>query len=376
MSAANLRAIAESEALARFLPASLSDPLPSYWQHGPDSAPRPIWLDCDPGHDDAMAILLAAYTPRLRLLGISTVAGNQSLPLCTANALAVLHAAGVEGVPVYEGQAGPLLPTNGRPSCPEIHGHTGLDGPHGGRIFPDAPSRPSPGLAAVRMAEALLAARTDAHRDRGHRPALVCTGSLTNAALALTLFPALRDSVEVILMGGAVAVGNTSPGAEFNLQNDPEAAAIVIESGCPVTLVPLEVTHTARVTPAVVDRVRAAPATEFRRRCADLLLFFAATYKNVFFFDDPPLHDPLAVLFAAEPELFRGRRVRCDVALSSERCPGRTVFDLWGQTGRAANVTLCLQCDVPAFWDRMLGAIAAADRGSPLNLNGELATRC
>ena len=253
---------------------------------------RHVWLDCDPGHDDALAIMLAAYAPAIKLLGVSTVHGNQSCAKTTLNARRVLYMAGVVGMHVAPGAAKPLL----RPprACPEVHGESGLDGPDlsscdGGA--PDAHQQP----AVVQMHAAL--------RDAGERATLVCTGALTNAALLLSVYPELAATLRVVFMGGAVRGGNTGAVAEFNIQIDPEAAAVVLNSACHITMVPLDVTHTALVTPDVLRRIRAGPsssssidASRFRRIVAELLTYFAASYRAVFAFDSPPLHDPVRFL--------------------------------------------------------------------------------
>jgi inosine-uridine nucleoside N-ribohydrolase len=324
--------------------------------------PLPVWLDCDPGHDDALAIMLAAYAPGIRLLGLSTVHGNQTLAKTTLNARRVLAMAGVRGVRVAPGAAKPLL----RPPrvCPEIHGDTGLDGPdlsaHGGEDD-DAPQHAP---AVVQMHAAL--------RDAGQHATLVCTGALTNAALLLSVYPELAATLRVVFMGGAVRGGNTGAVAEFNIQLDPEAAAVVLSSGAHVTMVPLDVTHTALVTPDVLVRIRDGPAgsssTRFRRVVAELLIYFASSYKTVFGFDSPPLHDPCAVLCALAPQLFELRHMRVDVETVSPLSYGQTVCDVLDQSRLAPNVRVALRMDVPEFWKHMHAALDAADARSPMNV--------
>ena len=326
------------------------------------TAPLPVWLDCDPGHDDALAIILAAYTPGIRLLGLSTVHGNQTLAKTSLNARRVLAMAGVEGVRVAPGAAKPLL----RPPrvCAEIHGASGLDGPD--LTAHDAPHEPSPRdeqPAVVQMHAALRAA--------GERATLVCTGALTNAALLLSVYPELAATTRVVFMGGAVHGGNTGAVAEFNMQLDPEAAAVVLASGAHVTMVPLEVTHTALVTPDVLRRIRDGPSgagSRFRRVVGELLVFFAGSYKAVFGFDAPPLHDPCAVLCALAPQLFELRHMRVDVETASPLSYGQTVCDVRAQSAQPPNVHVALRMDVPAFWAHMHAALDAADARSPMNV--------
>ena len=221
-------------------------------------ATQPVWLDCDPGHDDMCAIILAGHHDALSLLGISTVSGNQSLDKTTLNAAKVLVIAGLEHVSVTPGQARPIL------SLPfhdaEIHGKTGLDGtdllPSADEVPAGIVRRDDKGVLA--MARAIMASE---------RPvSLVATGALTNVALMLQLFPEAKPHIrEVVLMGGAVGVGNRGSVMEFNILCDPEAAAVVFESGLKVVMVPLEVTHTALITEAVLEEIRAlgTPTAEY-----------------------------------------------------------------------------------------------------------------
>ena len=167
---------------------------------------KAVWLDCDPGHDDALAIILAGFHSDLQLLGISTVAGNQSLKKVTDNALRVLSAAGLEHIPVVAGQNKPLM----RPPlhCPSIHGESGLDGPFGGPVLPPSSVQAVPGKAVLVMFEAL---RSSCVQRGGCKSTLVATGALTNVALLLQLFPEVVDMVEVVIMGGCLGLGNTGP---------------------------------------------------------------------------------------------------------------------------------------------------------------------
>eukprot|EP00007_Cunea_sp_BSH-02190019_P008736 CAMPEP_0174231900 /NCGR_PEP_ID=MMETSP0417-20130205/2314_1 /TAXON_ID=242541 /ORGANISM="Mayorella sp, Strain BSH-02190019" /LENGTH=349 /DNA_ID=CAMNT_0015309863 /DNA_START=63 /DNA_END=1109 /DNA_ORIENTATION=+ len=337
----------------------------------------PVWIDCDPGHDDAMALLLAGHHPRLEVLGISTVFGNQSVEKTTLNALKVLQVGGLEHIPVYMGQAKPLV----RPGllCPEIHGESGLDiGKKPTEVpaseaaddavssvgFPPLTLRVREGKAVLRMYEHIAASE--------RKVTLVAVGCLTNVALLLTLYPEVRPLLErIVLMGGAMGVGNISPVAEFNILNDPEAASVVFEAGVPLVQVPLEVTHTgALVTRSVLDRIRAlqrsgAPTeagdalrtepglSPFLRLITDLLLFFGKTYKEVFGFDDPPLHDPVAVAYVIDPSMFTVEQMRVDVELQSAMCAGQTVCDIFHMSTKPKNVTMCKRVDSERFWELM-----------------------
>lgn len=326
----------------------------------------PLWLDCDPGHDDAFALWLAAFVPKAHLIGVSTLYGNSPLGNTTRNARRVLALAGL-ATPIAPGAAKPLL----RPlkACEEIHGESGLEEsgrPPGEPPVPDLFTPLSEATpAVVQMHESL----TTAYSEHG-RATLVCTGALTNAALLLSLYPSMSSWIKVVWMGGSLGAGNTQPVAEFNAELDPEAAAVVFASGAHLTMIPLDITHTAIVTSSVLARVRAGGdgATRFRRYASRLLLFFADTYARMFAFKDgPPLHDPCAVLAAVSPELFTFTHMRVDIETSSPLSFGQTVCDIWGSTGRPPNCYVATQMDVPAFWEAMLAALAAADAASPLN---------
>lgn len=312
--------------------------------------------------------MLAAFSPSLRLLGISTVAGNVGVARTTANALHTLHVIGRPDVPVYQGQADPLLR---RPvHCPEIHGDSGLAGVD----FPPLPPllQAQPGKAVLEMYRAIRAA----HEEHPHTPppahsrgtghvVLVATGALTNVALLLALYPEVRACLrDIVIMGGALGMGNTSPAAEFNIEIDPEAAAMVFASGL-VTMVPLEVTHTALVTPHVLDAIRAL-RTPFAEVLVRLLLHFQSAYKEVFDFDHPPLHDPCAVAYVLAPQLFRTQAAAVAVDTGA-LCAGRTVVDLYRRWGKEPNATVALAMDTAAFWRLMLRACEDANARSPLN---------
>lgn len=263
------------------------------------------------------------------------------------------------------GQAKPLL----RPSpilCPEIHGESGLDGPMGGPLLRKSPRVPLPGKAIMVMYERIsccFQATRQAVR-------LVCTGALTNAALLLLVYPEVASMIEVVLMGGCMGLGNTGPVVEFNIQTDPEAAKVVFESGVPLTMIPLEVTHTALVTQEVLTQlINCQPVvTPFLLLIQQLLTFFADTYREVFRFPDPPLHDPCAVAYVVDPDIFEVERMRVDIEVSSHLSAGQTVCDIWHQTGRLPNCVVATKMDVARFWDLMMDAVRSADGVSSLNI--------
>lgn len=365
-----------------------------------------LWVDCDPGHDDAFALYLAAWgtiddgddatmkppPPPLVLTGVSTVAGNQSIEKTTANARRVLdwidwggtrerngcrfswecHSFMSDHCRVYEGAGQPLL--REARVCDEIHGQSGLDGVDGTSALPEINPiekryvQVGDEPAAVAMFNAVEAADGDI--------IIVATGPLTNVALMISTYRtelnALSKKPTIFFMGGAVGEGNTGARAEFNIQCDPEAARIVLESGLPLYMIPLEVTHSALVTPEVIAMLREKAllhpeGEEHANRIEALLTFFAKTYKKVFEFDHPPLHDPCAVWAAIEfahakqrhglPTSFEYTLERVDVECTSPLTYGQTVVDRWRTSGRPNNVRLARKMNVHKFWDALSRAI-------------------
>lgn len=304
----------------------------------------PVILDCDPGHDDAIAIMLAAGDPAANLLAITTVGGNQTLEKTTLNALRVCTLAGITDVPVAAGCARPL--TRPLRIADDVHGDTGLDGP----VFAD-PTVPVAPEHAVELTHRLLA-------ESPEPVTLVPTGPLTNIALLLTVYPADAARIrEIVLMGGSTERGNVTPYAEANIYVDPEAAAIVFGSGVPVTMCGLNVTHQALVTPDVVARLEALGGT-LGPVCAELMTFFASTYQRLWGFEAPPLHDPVAVARVLDPALVTCVDAHVSIETTGDHTRGATVVDLHGYLGRPANAKVAVSLDVPAFWDRLVAALA------------------
>ncbi len=308
--------------------------------------PQKIILDCDPGHDDAMAILLANAAPEIDLLAITTVAGNQTLPKTTLNARRVCSRAGIRGVPIAAGCDRPLV--REQRVAANIHGESGLEGP----TFAGEPDVPlDPRHAVDLIIELLLASDGDIM--------LVPTGPLTNIGLAMRREPRILPKIRHIsLMGGAWGFGNQTPSAEFNILVDPEAARIVFESGVPITMCGLELTHQAKATPDIIQRFADlhTPLGDF---AVEMLQFFASTYKKMHGFDGPPLHDPTAVAWVMDPTLVQTQPAHVDIETHAEFSYGRTVVDLHDVLGLPKNVLVATRLDVPRFWDRMVGAIAS-----------------
>jgi len=305
----------------------------------------PVLLDCDPGHDDAIAIMLAAADPAIDLLGITTVAGNQTLPMTTLNARRVCTAAGITSVPIAAGRAQPL---HGRLQvAADIHGETGLDGPAFGE-----PAVQAETIDAIEFMRRVI-------MEPGRQVTLIATGPLTNVAALLLAHPEAAGRLrEIVVMGGSTERGNVTPYAEFNVYADPEAAGIVFGSGLPVTMCGLNVTHQALATADVLDRI-AALGTPLARICVDLLTFFADSYRRVFGFGAPPLHDPVAVARVIDPAVVTTVETNVAIELAGTHTRGATVADLHQMTGRQPNAQVAVDLDTGRFWDLVVSAVAA-----------------
>ncbi|GAC1366328.1 MAG: nucleoside hydrolase [Ktedonobacteraceae bacterium] len=300
-------------------------------------------LDCDPGHDDAIAILLAARHPDIELLAITTVAGNQAVEKTALNALKVCSLANIRDVPIARGMDRPLVRV--AKHAADIHGESGLDGP----TIP----QPSLSLAPQHAIDLIIGMLLQSEGDI----TLVATGPLTNIACAIKREPAILPKIQAIsLMGGAISVGNVTPSAEFNIHFDPEAAAIVFGCGRPITMVPLEVTHQALATDEVQQRLRASGRT-VANFVADLLIFFADTYRQVFGFPAPPLHDPCAVAAVVDPEIIRGRLMHVEIETRGEWTAGRTVCDVYGASGKEPMARVGYALEVRRFWEMLIDTI-------------------
>ncbi len=305
--------------------------------------PVPVILDCDPGHDDAMAILLAYADPAVDLRAITTVAGNQALDKTSLNARRVCTLAGIGEVPVAAGCDRSLA--GQRVSAGYVHGESGLDGAE----F-DEPTVDLRGEHAVDLMHAVLAGAAEP-------VTLVGVGPLTNIATLLRRHPGDRSRVrELVIMGGSTERGNYTPAAEFNIYADPEAAAELVDSGIPFRMHGLNVTYQAQATADVLDRIRTL-GTRVAGVCADLLTFYGYHYRRLLGFDGPPLHDPVAVAALIDPDVVTSVPAPVAVELRGEHTRGATVVDLDRSTGRDANATVALRLDRERFWGLMIAAI-------------------
>jgi pyrimidine-specific ribonucleoside hydrolase len=304
--------------------------------------PIPTILDCDPGHDDAIALLLALASPELELLGVTTTYGNQTLEKTTANALRVLELVGRGDVPVSAGADRPL--ERELVVAAHVHGESGLDGP----ALPEPQAAPISDDAVAFIATSV---------DDAHEPVtVVATGPLTNVARYLAEH-GTEGVARVVLMGGAIAEGNFTPAAEFNIWCDPEAAAAVLGSGLDVTMMGLDVTHKALLGPEVEARLRSAG--HVGAFVADLNVYFTRYHRETYCWDGAPIHDAVAVAHLLRPGLIETRLRNVEIELESELCRGRTVVDLWKRTERPPNAHVGVDLDVEAFFELLVERIGS-----------------
>jgi inosine-uridine nucleoside N-ribohydrolase len=298
----------------------------------------PVLIDCDPGHDDAVAILLALASPELELRGITTVSGNQTLEKTTANAIRVLEAVGRADVPVAAGADRPLL--RERFVAAYVHGESGLDGP----ALPPPKASPVPEHAVDFLAQRVSGAT------------LIAVGPLTNVGLLLTLHPDVRPE-RIVVMGGAIAEGNVTPAAEFNIWADPEAAYRVFTSGIDVTMIGLDVTHKALMTRAHAEQLRVSGTAG--RLVAELFDFFSQFHLKTYGTEESPIHDAVAVALVLRPGLVETRDRAVVVDTGGELSRGRTYVDLWRRTDWTPNAHVGVDIDSPAFFELLLERLAS-----------------
>ncbi|KIJ69777.1 hypothetical protein HYDPIDRAFT_120806 [Hydnomerulius pinastri MD-312] len=351
--------------------------------------PTSIWLDVDPGHDDATAILMAIYLDNIDLLGVSTVHGNSSAYWTGINAARCLHVfAAPDNLKVYPGAVKPL--TRKAKYAPGIHGEDGLGGVIG-LPLPDSPevqarfARREDGIPIPALQGMVTAIKETWKNGAGRKVSVVSCGPLTNIALFISAYPELLDAVDqFVLMGGGIGLGNITPAAEFNIACDPEAAQIVFDCPIKTVVVPLNVTHTAIATKSVHSRLckpnagdsGEAPSTKLRKLFSSLITFFGDTYRELMNFNDgPPLHDALTIAYVSNPELFEGKRYRMDVELHGQHTAGETVADIWdyqkcddtwGMGGKNCLVLESLKVD--KFFAMFQDCVDRCDKISPLNV--------
>jgi len=306
--------------------------------------PIKIILDCDPGHDDAIAMLLAWGNPEIELVGVTTVMGNQTIEKVTRNALSVARVAGITGVPFARGAHRPLV--RAIEVADAIHGESGLDGP----VLPEPTIELDPRHAVDFIIDTIMAAEPG-------EITLVPTGALTNIAMAVRKEPRIVSRVkQVVLMGGGVNVGNWSATSEFNIVIDPEAAHIVFNESWPLTMVGLDLTHQALATPAVAAAI-AAVGTGPARFVGELLTFFGETYRDQQGFDSPPVHDACAVAFVIDPTVMEVVRVPLDIELTGSLTLGMTVADFRAPAPSDCTTQVARNLDHAKFWGLVVDAL-------------------
>ena len=308
---------------------------------------RKIIIDCDPGQDDAIALLLAFASPaELELLGITTVGGNVPLELTHRNARMMCDIAGAQDVPVYAGCADPIV--RKLVTAEAIHGQTGING-----IDVFEPRTPLQDEHAVDFIIRTLLDAQDASVT------LVPTGPLTNIATAIEKEPAILPKIElIVLMGGAMREGgNRTPSAEFNILVDPEAADIVLRCGRSITQLGLDVTHQVLSTRDRVERIKAL-GNPVADATAGMLSFFDRYDTKKYTSKGAPLHDPCTVAWLLRPELFTGKDCNVSVETQSELTLGHTAVDFWHVTDRPVNVHWVYDVDADGFYDLLVERLA------------------
>jgi purine nucleosidase len=303
-----------------------------------------IILDCDPGHDDAIAMILAHGSPEIELLAVTTVHGNQTIEKVTRNALAVARIAGITGVPFAAGAHRPLV--RAAQYAGTVHGESGLDGP----VLPEPTLEPDGRHAVDLIIDTIMAAEPGT-------VTLVPTGALTNIAIAARKEPRIVERVkEVVLMGGGYGGGNWSATAEFNIVIDPEAAHIVFGERWKLTMVGLDVTHQALATPEVTAAI-AAVGTAPARFVGELLDFFGQAYKDTQGFDHPPVHDPCAVALVIDPTVMDVVRVPLTIELTGTHTLGMTVADFRSPPPDDCTTHAATKLDHAKFWALIVDAL-------------------
>ena len=307
------------------------------------NTPIPIIIDCDPGHDDAIALLLAIASPKVNLLGVTTCFGNCAVEDGTRNALRILTLAGETAIPVAQGASGPLIGSTALGNY--VHGTTGLDGPD----IPE-PAFAASEMPAVELLKTLI--------EQSPEPVtLVVTGPMTNAAELLRDHPQIIGNIhEIIFMGGSTNGGNHTPSAEFNTFADPEALQHVIDSGVPLRMVGLNLTHQALATPDVVERMRNMNH-QLGQVCAEWMGFFGSSYESVWSFQSPPVHDPCTVAALINPSVIQWRKSFLAVELEGKWSRGETIVDLHNRYLLTSNAEIALTLDRDAYWELVLNSI-------------------
>jgi len=295
-----------------------------------------IILDCDPGHDDAVAIMLAGKSPKIDLLGISVVAGNQTLDNTQRNALNVVQCLGLD-VPVYAGCGQPMI--REKITAGDIHGATGLDGP----VFEPLTRE----LEKEHSVHFIIRTLMESDGDI----TMVTTGPMTNLGMAMRMEPRIIEKIKrIVLMGGAYTNGNVTPAAEFNIIADADAAHVCFTSGRPITMVGLDVTRKALCYPEIVDRMNKV-GNVASKLFVDLMRHFCKSQKEVFGWEGGPLHDPITIAWLIDPTVLTLKPMNAQIDIRSTQSYGRTNCDYFGYMGLEPTADVAIDIDVEKFWN-------------------------
>lgn len=296
----------------------------------------PVILDCDPGHDDAIALVLALASPELELKAVTSSAGNQTPDKTLRNVLRMLTLLNRTDIPVAGGAVKPLM--RDLIIADNVHGESGLDGP----------ALPEPGFAPQNCTAVELMAKV--LRESPEPVTVVATGPQTNVALLLNSHPELHAKIaRIVIMGGAMSLGNWTPAAEFNIFVDPEAAEIVFQSGIPVVMAGLDVTHKAQILAEDIERFRRI-GNPVATTVAELLDFFMEYHKTEKWgFQGAPLHDPCTIAWLLKPDIFTTVERWVGVETQGKYTQGMTVVDYYFLTGNTPNTTVMTDIDREAF---------------------------
>lgn len=305
----------------------------------------PVIIDCDPGHDDAIALVLALASSELDVKAVTSSAGNQTPDKTLRNVLRMLTLLKRPDIPVAGGALKPLM--RELIIADNVHGESGLDGP----------ALPEPGFAAQSCTAVELMANI--LRDSVEPVTIVATGPQTNVALLLNSHPELHAKIErIVIMGGAMVLGNWQPAVEFNIYVDPEAAEIVFQSGLPVVMAGLDVTHKAQIHVEDIERFRRI-GNPISTIVAELLDFFLEYHKDEKWgFVGAPLHDPCTIAWLLKPEMFTTVERWVGVETQGKYTQGMTVVDFYNLTGKQPNATVMLDVDRQAFVDLLAERLA------------------
>jgi purine nucleosidase len=301
---------------------------------------KKVIIDCDPGHDDAVAIVLAARSPELELVGITCVAGNVDVEKTSTNALKICELAGIRNVPIVKGMAQPLF--GELVMATQVHGKSGL----GGVELPEPNLLLHPDHAVDFLIDTIMMSENDI--------TLIPMAPLTNIAMAMLREPRIIEKIpQIVLMGGSMGKGNVTPSAEFNIYVDPEAAKVVFESGVPIVMIGLDVTHKAILTWERIAEIH-QQGTLVTDAFTELLTFYLEALARLGHKKGGALHDPCAVAAVCDPSLLTTQLMRVDIETKGEFTRGRTVCDARLASGNAPNVHVGIDIDAERFFKMLI----------------------